>query len=170
MEGAVMRKTTLFLFHMYRFRVWTPGKVNSLYSLRYLLIDYYIHYNKSDFDALEIHDVALKVQIICPRGETAYQRTASACIYTLDIPKHSWEDIICTIRTAAILQAQYSIDSGISLKYNNDSLDGESNGRRSCAKNDSFLVPSVEVPVSNPGQGKQLVFFKVSSNLLLYTL
>ena len=41
------------------------------------------------------------------------------------------------------------------------SLDGAANGRRSRAQNDSFLVPHEEVPGSNPGQGKQLVFFKV---------
>ena len=34
MEGAVVRKTTLFLFHMIKFWVRTPGEVNSLYSLR----------------------------------------------------------------------------------------------------------------------------------------
>ena len=33
------------------------------------------------------------------------------------------------------------------------------------ARNDSFLVPREEVPGSNPGQGKQLVLFKVSSKL-----
>ena len=41
MEGAVVRKMTLFLFHTKRFRVGIPGEVNSLYSLRYLQIDYY---------------------------------------------------------------------------------------------------------------------------------
>ena len=50
------------------------------------------------------------------------------------------------------------------------SLDGAANGRRSRAQNDSFLVPREEVPGSNPGQGKQLVLFKVSSNTLLQTL
>ena len=65
-----MCKIALFLFRMNRFQVQTPGKLNSLYSLRYLIIDYYIHYKKSEFDAPEIHDVALKVEIICPHGET----------------------------------------------------------------------------------------------------
>ena len=39
---------------------------------------------------------------------------------------------------------------------------------RSRAQNDYFLVPHVEIPGSNLGRGKQLVFFKVSSNWLLY--
>ena len=43
-------------------------------------------------------------------------------------------------------------------------LDGSANGKRSRAQNDSFLVPHEEVPGSNPGRGKQLVFFKVYSN------
>ena len=51
MEGAVVRKTTLFFFYVKMFRVQIPGKVNSLYSLKYLIIDYYIQYNKSEFDA-----------------------------------------------------------------------------------------------------------------------
>ena len=46
-------------------------------------------------------------------------------------------------------------------------LDGAANGRRSRAQNDSFLVPHEEVPGSNPGRGKQLLFFKESSNSLL---
>ena len=38
-------------------------------------------------------------------------------------------------------------------------------------KNDSFIVPHEEVPGLNPGRGKQLVFFKVSSKLtIIYTL
>ena len=61
MEGAVVRKMTLLLFHMKRFWVRTLGEVNSLYSLRYFLIDYYKHYNKLVFNAPETHDVALKV-------------------------------------------------------------------------------------------------------------
>ena len=44
-------KNDFFLFHMKMFRVLTLDKVNCLYSLRYLLIDYYIHYNKFEFDA-----------------------------------------------------------------------------------------------------------------------
>ena len=55
---------------MKRFQVRTLGEVNSLYSLKYLIIDYYNHYNKSEFDPPEIHDVALKVYKICPHGET----------------------------------------------------------------------------------------------------
>ena len=53
----------LFLINgcIFRFRVWTLGEVKSLYSLRYILIDYYKHYNKLEFNAPEIHDVALKV-------------------------------------------------------------------------------------------------------------
>ena len=47
------------------------------------------------------------------------------------------------------------------------SLDGAANGRRSLAPNDYFLVSHEEVPGSNPGKGKQLVFFKVYSNSLL---
>ena len=61
MEGTVVRKTTIFLFNMKMFRVQTPDDVNSLYSLRYLQNHYYKHYNKSEFDAPEIHDAALKV-------------------------------------------------------------------------------------------------------------
>ena len=34
------------------------------------LKNYFIHYNKSEFNSLEIHDVALKVEIICPHDET----------------------------------------------------------------------------------------------------
>ena len=60
MEDAVMRKTTLFLFHMKRFQVRFLGEVNSLYYLRYLQI-YYKYYNKSEFDPPEIRDAALKV-------------------------------------------------------------------------------------------------------------
>ena len=45
MEGAVVRKMTLFLLHMKKFRVRIPSKVNSLYSLRYLQIHYYKHYH-----------------------------------------------------------------------------------------------------------------------------
>ena len=41
MEDTVVRKTTIFLFYMKRFRVRTAGEVNSLYSLTYLQIDYY---------------------------------------------------------------------------------------------------------------------------------
>ena len=44
-EGAFVKKTTLFFFHMKRFRVRIPGEVNSLYSLSYLQIHYYKHYN-----------------------------------------------------------------------------------------------------------------------------
>ena len=44
------------------------------------------------------------------------------------------------------------------------SLDGAANGRPSRAQNDSFLVPHEDIPGSNPGRGKKLVFFKVSSN------
>ena len=36
-----------------------PEKVKQL--VLFILIEYYKHYNKSDFDAPEIHDVALKV-------------------------------------------------------------------------------------------------------------
>ena len=61
MEGAVVRKATILLFHMKRFRVRIPGEVNSLCSLRYLQIHYYKHYNKSEFDAPEIHHADLKV-------------------------------------------------------------------------------------------------------------
>ena len=78
MEGAVVRKMTLLFFYVKRFQVQTPGELNSLYSLRCLLIDCYIHYNKSEFDAPEIHDVALKVEIICPHGETTWYLTSSA--------------------------------------------------------------------------------------------
>ena len=45
MEGAVVRKATLFLSHMKRFRFRTPGDINSLNSLRYLLIDYSCYNN-----------------------------------------------------------------------------------------------------------------------------
>ena len=45
MEGTVVQKKTLFLFHMKRFLVRNPGEENSLYYLRYLLIDYDIHYS-----------------------------------------------------------------------------------------------------------------------------
>ena len=44
------------------------------------------------------------------------------------------------------------------------SLGGAANGRSSRAENDSFLDPHEQIPGSNPGRGKQLVFFKVSSN------
>ena len=44
MEGAVMSETTILLFHINMVRVQTPGEVNSLYSLMYLINDYYIHY------------------------------------------------------------------------------------------------------------------------------
>ena len=47
------------------------------------------------------------------------------------------------------------------------SLDGAANGRLSRALNDFFLVPHEEVPGSNSGRGKQLVFLKVSPNSLL---
>ena len=50
------------------------------------------------------------------------------------------------------------------------SLDSAANGRRSRVQNDSFPVPHEEVPGSNTRRGKQLVFFKVSSNSLLLTL
>ena len=60
-KGPVVNNKTYFLFHMKIFRVWTLGKVNSLCSSRYLVIDYYKHYNKSEFDAPEIHDVALEI-------------------------------------------------------------------------------------------------------------
>ena len=70
MEGAVVRKMILFLFRMRRFWAWTLDEVNILYYLRYIIIDYYIHFNKSEFDALEIHDVSLKVEMICPYGKT----------------------------------------------------------------------------------------------------
>ena len=43
LEGAVVCKTTLVLFHMNRFRVRIPGEVNYLYYLRYLQIHYYKH-------------------------------------------------------------------------------------------------------------------------------
>ena len=49
-----------------------PGQGRKLFSFFCLLIDYYKHYNKSDFDALEIHDMVLKVEIIRPYGETTY--------------------------------------------------------------------------------------------------
>ena len=61
MEGAVVRKKTLFLFHTKRFQVRIPGEVNSLYYLRYLQIHYYKQYNKLEINGLEIHDAALKV-------------------------------------------------------------------------------------------------------------
>ena len=41
------------------------------------------------------------------------------------------------------------------------SLDGATNGRRSRAQNNSFIVPHEEVPGSNPVQDKHLVLFKV---------
>ena len=44
MEGVVVRKPTILFFHMKRFRVQTQGEVSSLYSLRYLIFDYYKHY------------------------------------------------------------------------------------------------------------------------------
>ena len=37
------------------------GQGKQLVFFRVILIDYYKHYNKSKFDAPEIHDVALKV-------------------------------------------------------------------------------------------------------------
>ena len=49
----------------------------------------------------------------------------------------------------------------------NDSCYGAANGRRSRAQNDPFLFPHEDIPGSNPRRGKQLVFFKVSSNSLL---
>ena len=58
-EGAVARKTGLILFHMKGLRVRTQGEVNSLYSLSYLQIQYYKHYNKMKFDVPEIHDTGL---------------------------------------------------------------------------------------------------------------
>ena len=61
MEGAVVRNTNLFLFHIKMFQVRIPGEVKSLYSLRYLQIDYYINFNKLEFDVPEIYDVVLKV-------------------------------------------------------------------------------------------------------------
>ena len=72
MEGYPVRKTTSFLFYMKMFQVRTPGKLNSLYSPRYIVIDYYKHINKSEFNAQDIHDVALKVDIIRPHGETTH--------------------------------------------------------------------------------------------------
>ena len=61
MEDPVVRKTTLFLFHMKRFWVLIPGEVNSLYYLWYHQIHYYKHYKKPEFDDPEIHDAAQKV-------------------------------------------------------------------------------------------------------------
>ena len=43
------------------FRVKIQGEVNSLYSLKYIQIHHYIHYNKLEVDAPEMNDVALKV-------------------------------------------------------------------------------------------------------------
>ena len=86
MEGVVVCKTTIFLFHIKRFPVRTPVDVNSLYSLRYLIIDYCIQLNKLEFDAPEIQEVAIKVQIICLDGETTCQCTANALICTLNTP------------------------------------------------------------------------------------
>ena len=64
MKGAVVSKTALFWFHMKRgFRVRILGEVNTLYYLRYLQNHYYKHYNKSEFEAPEIHDTDLKFQI-----------------------------------------------------------------------------------------------------------
>ena len=61
MEGAVVRKTTIFLFHMKRFWVLIQGEVNILYFLWYLQIHYYKHYKKSETDDPEIHDAEQKV-------------------------------------------------------------------------------------------------------------
>ena len=135
MEGAIVRKTTLFLFHMKRFRVWTPGEVNILYCLRYLLIEYYIHYNKLEFDAPGIHDVTLKIYLVCPHGEAACYCTASAWICTLDTPTQPWENIVCKICIAVISQAQYLIDSWRSLYKKKYSICGASNRTCSSAHN-----------------------------------
>ena len=60
-EGAVMHKMSSSLFHMKSFRVRRPGLVKSMYSEWYVLIEYYTHNNKSEYEALDIHDMALKV-------------------------------------------------------------------------------------------------------------
>ena len=52
----------------------------------------------------------------CLHGESTYKRTSSAWICTLYIPTQWWEDIVCTICTAAISPAQYTIESRRSLK------------------------------------------------------
>ena len=44
-EGAVVHRTTLILFHMKRFWDLITGEVFSLYSLLYLQIHCYKHYN-----------------------------------------------------------------------------------------------------------------------------
>ena len=60
MEGAVVCKTIIFLFHMKRFR-FEPRTKKKLLILRIILIDYYKQYNKLEFETLEIHYVDLKV-------------------------------------------------------------------------------------------------------------
>ena len=52
MEGTVMRRTTIFLFHMKRFWVQSPSKVNIIKYLKVSYIDYYMYYIKNlEFDA-----------------------------------------------------------------------------------------------------------------------
>ena len=63
---------------------------------------------------------------------------------------------------ATKLQKQYSIDSQRSLKNNPPPLDGASNGSHSRAKNESFLVPHEESPVSSPGKVNSLNDFKLT--------
>ena len=60
-EGAVMHKMSSFLFHMKSFRVRRLGLVKSMYSEWYFFIYYYTHNNKLEYEALDIHDMALKV-------------------------------------------------------------------------------------------------------------
>ena len=60
-EGAVMRKMSSSLFHMKSFWFRRPGLVKSMYFEWFVLIDYYTHNNKSEYEALDIHDMALKV-------------------------------------------------------------------------------------------------------------
>ena len=38
-----------------------PGQGKQLLLFKFIIIDYYKHYNNSEFDAPEINDVALKV-------------------------------------------------------------------------------------------------------------
>ena len=63
-EGAVMHKMSSFLFHMKSFRVWRLGLVKSMDSEWYewyVFIYYYTHNTKLEYEALDIHDMALKV-------------------------------------------------------------------------------------------------------------
>ena len=112
----------------------------------------------------------LNVKIFSPHGDTANWRTASEWLCTLDTPNNPWENIVCIICIAAILQAQYLIDSWIILKYKSITLPFQPMEDAVMQKTTLFLFHMNMFWLRTPGEVNSLSSLEVCSNWLIYIL